>query len=175
MNPEDKFSETAALAQETKQILKEAGEEASRGAAFMKEAYVSATDEILGSLRTLAANGRLEMDQMVEGILQSLARLALEEFVFEPLEGIFNSLGKTITGQRELGGPVLAGDSYLVGERGPEVFTPTSAGVVSPMSQSPINITIVAGSNSPVQAIRRSEKQIAASVARAVRSGSASL
>ncbi|QAY17959.1 putative tail length tape-measure protein [Pseudoalteromonas phage C7] len=36
------------------------------------------------------------------------------------------------SGAREFGGPVTAGKSYLVGERGPEMFTPnTSGGIVS--------------------------------------------
>jgi len=33
---------------------------------------------------------------------------------------------------RETGGPVMAGESYIVGERGPEVFSPTTAGVIWP-------------------------------------------
>lgn len=40
--------------------------------------------------------------------------------------------GQSYSGAREYGGPVTAGKSYLVGERGPEMFTPnTSGGVTS--------------------------------------------
>ena len=35
-------------------------------------------------------------------------------------------------GQRAQGGTVMAGSSYLVGERGPEMFTPLSSGKISP-------------------------------------------
>ena len=35
-------------------------------------------------------------------------------------------------GGKELGGPVMGGTSYLVGERGAELFTPTSNGVITP-------------------------------------------
>lgn len=39
---------------------------------------------------------------------------------------------QSFDGAREFGGPVTAGKSYLVGERGPELFTPnTSGGIVS--------------------------------------------
>ena len=38
---------------------------------------------------------------------------------------------QTYDGAREFGGPVTAGKSYLVGERGPEVFTPNSAGGIT--------------------------------------------
>ena len=34
-------------------------------------------------------------------------------------------------GSRALGGPVTGGGSYLVGERGPEIFTPRSSGSIS--------------------------------------------
>lgn len=34
-------------------------------------------------------------------------------------------------GAREFGGPVTAGKSYLVGERGPEIFTPNAAGGIT--------------------------------------------
>lgn len=39
--------------------------------------------------------------------------------------------GTPIAGARALGGPVLRGQSYLVGERGPEIFTPGQAGAIS--------------------------------------------
>jgi hypothetical protein len=37
---------------------------------------------------------------------------------------------------RALGGPVAAGQSYLVGEQGPERFVPSVAGTIQPMSAS---------------------------------------
>lgn len=38
-------------------------------------------------------------------------------------------------GARALGGPVLSGKSYLVGERGPELFTPSRSGMIVPNDQ----------------------------------------
>jgi hypothetical protein len=38
----------------------------------------------------------------------------------------------TITGARASGGPVMGGGSYLVGERGPEIFTPSGNGFITP-------------------------------------------
>ena len=37
--------------------------------------------------------------------------------------------------RREYGGPVSGGGSYLVGERGPEMFTPSSSGSITPNNQ----------------------------------------
>lgn len=40
--------------------------------------------------------------------------------------------GAAISGARAGGGPVIGGKSYLVGERGPELFTPGSSGTIIP-------------------------------------------
>ena len=54
-----------------------------------------------------------------------------------------------VSGQRANGGPVQAGKSYLVGERGTETFTPSTNGVISPAGAG-ANITInVNGSGDP--------------------------
>lgn len=45
------------------------------------------------------------------------------------LTSILESAG--LRGQRALGGPVTGGGSYLVGERGPEIFTPRSSGSIT--------------------------------------------
>lgn len=44
----------------------------------------------------------------------------------------FGSLFKDFAGFRAEGGPVKTGKSYVVGERGPEIFTPTSTGSIIP-------------------------------------------
>lgn len=44
------------------------------------------------------------------------------------LGGLFSGFG----GARAGGGPVMAGSTYLVGERGPELFTPGSSGSITP-------------------------------------------
>lgn len=43
-----------------------------------------------------------------------------------------SSVSTTISGKRALGGPVNSGGTYLVGENGPELFTPTIAGNITP-------------------------------------------
>ena len=45
--------------------------------------------------------------------------------------GMLGGIGATISGNRANGGPVTGGETYLVGERGPEIFTPSKDGVVS--------------------------------------------
>ena len=75
---------------------------------------------------------------------------------------------------RATGGPVSPGRSYVVGERGPELFVPTSAGRVETGQSGPgrdvrVNITIAApqGTSAP-QALQRSSRQVASAVRRAL-------
>lgn len=75
---------------------------------------------------------------------------------------------------RATGGPVSPGRPYLVGERGPELFVPTSAGQVDAGSGSGarsvnVSIRVVApeGSSSP-ESLRRSSRQVAQAVRRAL-------
>jgi len=75
---------------------------------------------------------------------------------------------------RATGGPVSPGRSYMVGERGPELFVPTSAGRVESSlgrigRDVKVNITIAAphGTSAP-QALQRSSRQVASAVRRAL-------
>jgi hypothetical protein len=48
--------------------------------------------------------------------------------------GVDLGFGVAIQGARASGGPVSGGSSYLVGERGPEIFTPSGGGMITPNS-----------------------------------------
>ncbi len=72
---------------------------------------------------------------------------------------------------RATGGPVSPGRAFMVGERGPEVFVPTSSGSIAALSGSAsrdvrISIAINAPAGSASDMLARSSRQ----VARAVRS-----
>ena len=75
---------------------------------------------------------------------------------------------------RATGGPVSPGRGFVVGENGPELFVPTSAGQVVPAgggSTRNINVSIKvmapAGASAP-ESLARSSRQIAQSVRRAL-------
>lgn len=76
---------------------------------------------------------------------------------------------------RATGGPVSPGAAYWVGERGPELFVPTSAGrVEAPVAAArrevrvAIRIAPPKGAEAPAM-LRRSARQVASSVRRALR------
>lgn len=148
--------------------LTSAAREAEEAAMSVSRAFERTGDDIARAMERAARSGSLSMQTMVEEVLQSLARLAVDRLVINPLGQQLAG----IIGQRAEGGPVLAGQSYLVGERGPEVFTPMANGAVAPGGAAPVIHIHIQTSGDTLSAVRRSESQIAASLARAVRAGS---
>lgn len=96
--------------------------------------------------------------------------------------GFFNNLLSSTVGAlfglpgRATGGPVSPGSAYVVGERGPEVFVPTSAGRVETNGSNPapardvrvaIQLNTPRGFSAPT-AMRRSSRQVASAVRQAL-------
>jgi hypothetical protein len=87
--------------------------------------------------------------------------------------GLLMSLG-TILGSvlgapgRAIGGPVSPGRPYLVGERGPEVFVPTSSGHVATLQPATRDVRIALTINAPTadapELLARSSRQVARAV-----------
>ena len=119
------------------------------------------TDEVINSFGDwdLETNGIVEFITRQINPMQRLAdtlrmlretidnaREAWERFKgaggLNQLEGVVST--GTLGGRRAAGGPVSGGSSYLVGERGPEIFTPMSSGNIIPNNQlgGRTNITI---------------------------------
>ncbi|MEL6413736.1 MAG: tail tape measure protein [Pseudomonadota bacterium] len=89
-----------------------------------------------------------------------------------------NSLGSLLgLPGRATGGSVSPGRGYVVGERGPELFVPTSAGRVEPSAghgggrdvRVAINMVAPRGTTAPV-AMQRSSRQLASAVRQALQS-----
>lgn len=142
-----------------------------------------------GLLRAIRS-GSLGFDDLKRAAFQAIDQIAAQAiqqgigtlFGGQPgqsgLGGLLGSLAGTILGLpgRATGGPVAPGRAYLVGERGPELFVPTSAGKVErgPGSGAQprdvrVAITLAAprGASAPA-ALRRSSRQLASAVRRAL-------
>ena len=98
------------LEQERRKLAMEAGEAIAQG---FEDAAISG-----GNLR-----------EVLKGITQDLLRLVFRQQVTQPLAG---AIGNFFAGFRAEGGPVGAGNSYIVGEKGPELFVPGSSGSIVP-------------------------------------------
>ncbi|MES2493488.1 MAG: tail tape measure protein [Pseudomonadota bacterium] len=142
---------------------------------------------LLGAIRR-GSLGFEDLRRVALNVLDSIASQA----VSGALSGIFGgtagsgaggllNIGSGLLGAvlglpgRATGGPVAPGRGYLVGERGPELFVPTSAGRIdaSPGGggrevRVAITVNTSAGASS-AQALQRSSRQVASAVRRALR------
>lgn len=86
---------------------------------------------------TAAVDGTKRLSDVASDTLRSLASILLK-FGVNSLLGQLGSgggfLGELFGGGRAKGGTVMGGNSYMVGERGPELFTPGRSGSIAPNS-----------------------------------------
>jgi hypothetical protein len=83
-------------------------------------------------------------------------------------------LTQTFAGARADGGPVTAGGSYLVGERGPEIFRPQTNGQIEgPTAGGGMTVNIAVSPSDG--GLLRSDAQLAQALARAVSLGARKL
>lgn len=127
-----------------------------------------------GDLRTTALKALADIAASASSSLLSSA-LGLESSS-GTTSGISSLIGSVLgLPGRATGGPVSPGQAYLVGERGPELFVPTSAGSVASngalnSASRNVNVSIQlnsGGSDAPA-AMQRSSRQVASAVRRAL-------
>jgi len=75
---------------------------------------------------------------------QDLLRIMVRKSITEPLGNWLSaSLPSLFGGGKAIGGAVGGGTSYLVGERGPELFTPFSSGRITPNSGMGVTVNVI--------------------------------
>jgi hypothetical protein len=125
--------------------------------------------------------------------LKKVALSAMNDIAQASLRGLFNSVGGSGLGSgiinglsslvaslfgspgRATGGPVSAGRSYVVGERGPELFVPSSGGRIEQVAGRGRDVRVAIAIQSPApsdpQVLRQSSRQVARAVRAALREG----
>lgn len=100
----------------------------------------------MDSFSTALETGKFKASEFFNSLLQGFAKITMEVLVLKPLlnslftgangsdglggmlNGFLKSAGSVFSPARAAGGPGNAGASYLVGEYGPEIFTPNANG-----------------------------------------------
>ena len=142
---------------------------------------------IESSLGRALVNGKLGFDDLKKVALSAMAQIAQASMraLFQSGGGAGGELGGLVSSGlssllglpgRAHGGPVSAGRGYMVGERGPELFVPSSGGRIEAARGGGgrdvrVAISIQAPSPSEPGVLRQSSRQIASAVRRAVRYG----
>lgn len=140
---------------------------AEKAASAIDAAFSKAGESLVRSLGRAAADGKVTLDELASAVLAAINAAAGVKG--GGLADVMSAAFSQFAGARANGGPVLPGGAYLVGERGPEVFRPASAGMVEPASGAmTVNVTVQGGGE---PALLRSEAQLAQALARAVSLG----
>ncbi|MEG6507039.1 tape measure protein [Nitratidesulfovibrio sp. 1201_IL3209] len=132
-------------------------EDAQNAATNWANVTGNAFNNLEDAMVDMCTTGKLEFTSMIDAMIADVMRLVVRTSITGPLAqalggmigGLFTGSGGTggdasgawgsysdrvvgIAGTRAGGGPVLSGNTYLVGENGPELFTPNSSGAVLP-------------------------------------------
>lgn len=141
-----------------------------------------------GSLTRALRTGKLGFDDLKRVALSAMAEIAASALrtglgsLGGGTSGGLLGLGTTLVGSllglpgRATGGPVAPGRGYLVGERGPEVFVPTSSGQIATPAiggarEVRVSINVNAPAGAAPEMLARSSRQIARAVRNAMREG----
>jgi hypothetical protein len=148
------------LAQQAGQQLNESAAQGTEGLQRMQQAADQLGFSFSSAFEDAIVRGE-ELSSVLQGLAQDIARIAIRTTVTQPLGNAFSDLiggidlsglfgdGGTTTGAavptsqgglgqplpRAAGGPVEAGQPYVVGERGRELFVPQSDGRITPNSR----------------------------------------
>lgn len=165
-----------SLARAGRDVNTFAGGTVSAAARDMSRAFEGSARSLESGMVRAARTGRFSIASMVDSIVADLSRVALRRFVTAPIEravsSIADSIGSSLSG-RALGGPTGAGNTYLVGERGPEIFVPSGNGEIVPGARpSATRPQIVVNvQTQDARSFVNSEAQVAAMLTRAVSRG----
>ena len=142
---------------------------AEQAARSIDEAFAKAGTGLVRSLAHAAADGKVSLSELAQAVLGALSSGAGGGGGNGLVQALATAVGSAFSGARADGGPVAAGGAYLVGERGPELFRPASAGVIEPMGGG-VNVTVnVQGGDAA--GLVRSDAQLAQALARAASLG----
>jgi hypothetical protein len=139
--------------QDAQDALEDYNDAADTGADKMADLFLAATEGADAAKEALAQ------------LLLELAKVAAQSAFTSmagagsPLQPIFAAIGSAFGGFRAEGGPVSTGQSYVVGENGPELFTPGASGMITPNHA-------MGGSGGGVEILVRSEPGTIVEIAR---------
>lgn len=139
---------------------------AENAADAIEMAFGRAGNSLARSLARAASDGEISLAELARAVLNAVnAAAGGKGGLSAAIQAAMSSFG----GARADGGPVLGGGAYLVGERGPEVFWPSTGGTIEPMGGGGVTVNVSVDGGVP--ALLRSEAQVAQMLARAVSLG----
>jgi hypothetical protein len=109
-----------------------------------EQATASFFSNMNSALDNFVETGKFKFGSFAKSVIADLAKIALKAAATK----LFTMIGKSILGGLAAGGPAMANKPYIVGEQGPELFVPNSAGSI--MTNASMNKNAGIGGASPV-------------------------
>ena len=126
--PDSPFVGVPLQLDEAKQRARELGQEARTAAALAGKAWEGVGQSLTDIFATAIAQTRTWSD-LLGNVGRLLGQLAVNALGFVAGgQGGFGDFFRGLAGRNQYGGPVFSSQPYLVGERGPELFVPRTAG-----------------------------------------------
>ena len=128
---------------------------ATNAAKMAENIFNSMTGNLNRAIDDFVDNGKFSFKDFTNSVLRDMAKIQMKAAAANLLSS-GGSLLSGLFGGRAIGGPVQANEPYVVGERGPELFVPATAGNIVPnnnMSSGTGGSTIVQYNISAVDAL----------------------
>ncbi len=113
--------------------------------------------KVIGTVVAGLITGFAKVIELIDGVVDAIRRLIALVAANPLIRGIGNLIGNAFGGGRAVGGSVNSNTSYMVGERGPEMFVPSGAGRIVPNNRlggQTVNIN-VSGAIDPISTARQ--------------------
>jgi tape measure domain-containing protein len=157
----------------------QAAEAAAQLKAIYQDIGMTIKDGVVGAIKG-AVDGTKSLGQVASEVLSRIADKVLDVAINMALFGAMSGtgtggglLGSIFGGKRAMGGSVTGGRSYMVGERGPELFSPGRSGGIAPTGSfgGSTNVVVnVDASGSNVQGDQSQAKALGNAISAAVQS-----
>ena len=129
-------------------------EAAFNNADYAKTIFQDATKGMEDAFVNFARTGKLSFKDLADSIIADVIRIGIRRAIASGGEGGVGNIFSAFMGLfKAEGGPVSANSPYIVGEKGPEVFVPTTAGTIVPNGASGGQAMGVTNVNYTIQAV----------------------
>jgi phage-related minor tail protein len=133
----DTYGRAVAAAQDQFSELSKAGKDELRELQSAIEGWGKSS---ASALADFVMGGKSSFNDFARSVIRDLIEMSVYQNLVKPLFGMMGGAGGPLAslgsmlfgGFRAAGGPVASGTAYVVGERGPELFVPNTAGRIVP-------------------------------------------
>jgi lambda family phage tail tape measure protein len=99
-----------------------------------QDAIKKGWDKISDAVDSYVETGKFKFSDFARSVIIDLGKMIAKAMIFKAISAALGAFGLKIPGLAS-GGPAKAGQPYIVGEKGPELFVPQNSGKVIPNNQ----------------------------------------